>query len=61
MLLQIREQFSRVTESEYTDELCFRNGTQYDLRRRVEIVERWRASEESEKKEQRKREERLRK
>ena len=47
--LQIRQKFSRVTESEYTDEVGFRNGTQYDLRRKVEIVERLRAREESKK------------
>ena len=53
--LQIREKFSRVIESEYTDEMGFRNGTQCDLRRKVEIVERLRAPEEADKKEHRKR------
>ena len=47
MWLQIREKFSRVIESEYTDEMGFRNGTQCDLRRKVEIVERLRAPEKS--------------
>ena len=39
---------------QYT-EVGFRNGTQYDLRRKVDILERLRAPEEADKKEHRKR------